>query len=234
MAQTEERPRLRKEGGRYHHGNLKDALVLAAERSLARTGRLDLPLRDVAKIAGVSHAAAYRHFASKAALMAELAIRGFHHLTTQVIEATRQSASAEVRLEQAAVAYLDFAMESKGAFRVMFEASLRPFSQFEGLAEAAQGALSVLEGIIGDGVREGAFEADDLHVSVMAAWSLVHGHAILVLDEQVGISCGGLRVEAHDSMRRSIRRLIVGLKRNDAPKVSMAEHTAPCRSKRPD
>ncbi len=64
MRAAEERVRLKKEGGRYHHGNLTDALVLAAERSIAKSGSIDLPLRDVAKLAGVSHAAAYRHFES--------------------------------------------------------------------------------------------------------------------------------------------------------------------------
>lgn len=208
---TDERVRLKKEGGRYHHGNLKDALVLAAERSIARTGSVDLPLRDVAKLAGVSHAAAYRHFDSKAALLAEVAIRGFQALEARLVKGAARGSTASARLVEAGIAYVSFALESTGAFRVMFDASLKPFTRFPGLPEAAFAALTVLHRLLREGVAEGAFRVDDVNASVMSVWSLVHGHATLLVDDQL---LGPFEVGADDaiaSARVVMLRLVDGL-----------------------
>ena len=69
--------------------------------------------------------------------------------------------------------YVSFALESSGAFRVMFDASLKPFTRFPGLSEAAFEALSELHRVLRDGVTAGVFRADDVDDSVMAAWSTI-------------------------------------------------------------
>jgi len=212
MRAVNERVRVKKEGSRYHHGNLRDALVLAAERAIAKSQNVHLPLREVAKLAGVSHAAAYRHFDSKAALLAEVAVKGFAALTARITGAASKGRTPQARFVEAGVSYVSFALESPGAFRVMFDASLKPFTRFPGLSEAAFGALSELHRVLRAGVTAGVFRGDDLDGSVMTAWSTIHGHATLLLDEQfVGpfsVSSDG----AVASARLVIRRLVDGLR----------------------
>lgn len=212
MKQADERVRVKKEGGRYHHGNLRDALVLAAERAIAKSGNIDLPLRDVAKLAGVSHAAAYRHFDSKAALLAEVAVKGFAALTARITGAAARGRTPEARFVEAGVGYVSFALESSGAFRVMFDASLKPFTRFPGLSEAAFEALSELHRVLRDGVTAGAFREDDLEGSVMAAWSMIHGHATLLLDDQLLGPFSVGHEGAVASARLVMRRLVDGLR----------------------
>jgi AcrR family transcriptional regulator len=212
MKPVDERVRVKKEGGSYHHGNLKDALVLAAERAIAKSGSIDLPLRDVAKLAGVSHAAAYRHFDSKAALLAEVAIKGFAALTARITEAVSRARTPETRVVEAGVGYVSFALESSGAFRVMFDASLKPFTRFPGLSEAAFAALSELHRVVRDGVTANVLRDGDLDGSVMAAWSTIHGHATLLLDDQLVGPFGVGHDGAVASARLVMRRLVDGLR----------------------
>lgn len=209
MRPADERVRLKKEGGRYHHGNLKDALVLAAERSIAKSGSTDLPLRDVAKLAGVSHAAAYRHFVSKTALLAEVAVRGFVSLKERLLAAIDVVRAPDARLIELGVAYVTFALESSGSFRVMFDSALKPFTQFPGLAEAAAESLSVFQRVVTEAVDTGALRSDDVNGSVASTWAVVHGHALLLLDNHLA----ALGVEdAATSARVAMRRLVDGLR----------------------
>jgi AcrR family transcriptional regulator len=212
MRPVDERVRLKKEGGRYHHGNLKDALVLAAERSIAKSGNVDLPLRDVAKLAGVSHAAAYRHFDSKAALLAEVAARGFKALEERLREAAGRGRALDARLVEVGVAYVGFALESVGAFRVMFEPSLKPLDRFPQLAEASFNALAVFHGVVQEAVAAKVLRSDDVSGTVMAVWALVHGHACLLVD---GHLAGPFELGPDDaaaSARLVVRRLVDGLR----------------------
>lgn len=205
--------RLKKAGGQYHHGNLRDALVRAAERAIARSGVIELPLRDVARLAGVSHAAAYRHFDSKQALLAEVAARGFQALTSALTAGAARGRDPAARLLEAAVAYVVFAIEQPGAYRVMFHAALKPFSRFPHLAEASLAALEVLRGLVREGVDAGALSGDDLDASVMVTWALVHGQALLVLDGQLARPFGVEGAQGVAAARGAMVRLLEGLKR---------------------
>ncbi|MBM4782884.1 MAG: TetR/AcrR family transcriptional regulator [Archangiaceae bacterium] len=208
MRPADDRVRLKKEGGRYHHGNLKDALVLAAERSIAKSGSTDLPLRDVAKLAGVSHAAAYRHFVSKTALLAEVAVRGFASLKEKLLAAVEVAKAPDARLIELGVAYVTFALESSGSFRVMFDSALKPFTQFPGLAEAAAESLAVFQRVVKEAADAGALRSDDLNGSVTSAWALIHGHAVLLLDDHLALGVE----DAATSARGTMRRLVDGLR----------------------
>lgn len=212
MPPVDERVRVKKEGGRYHHGNLKDALVLAAERSIAKSGSVELPLRDVAKLAGVSHAAAYRHFDSKAALLAEVAARGFKALEERLRDASTRGRTPDARLVEVGLAYVTFALDSVGSFRVMFEPSLKPLDRFPGLVEASFNALSVVHAVVQEAITARLLRTDDVSGTVMAVWALVHGHASLLLD---GHLAGPFELGADDataSARLVMRRLVDGLR----------------------
>jgi AcrR family transcriptional regulator len=105
----------------YHHGDLRRALLDTALRLIAEEGSSSFTLREVARRAGVSHAAPYRHFANKTALLAAVAEEGFRTLRTRLLEAgTRLPAEPLARLQTLGVEYVRFAVEHPSHFRVMF------------------------------------------------------------------------------------------------------------------
>src|SRR5215471_14967183 len=104
---------------RYHHGNLKEVLVRAAFRLVAKSGLDRFTLREVARKAGVSHNAPYRHFRNKEDLVAALAAEAFRRLTASLRTAIAYGTNPGEKLREAALAYLRFAMENPSRFQVM-------------------------------------------------------------------------------------------------------------------
>lgn len=173
----------------FHHGDLAGALVAAASALIAARGGPDFSLREVAESVGVSHTAAYRHFAAKADLLAEIAARGFARLHRAVDAAIVRSAGgidAAASLERAGLAYLDFAERHPGAYRVMFLAELCDAGRHPALVEAANRALAALVALVAAGQGDGTVGRDRSAAIVAAAvWAAVHGHASLLLDGQI-------------------------------------------------
>jgi len=95
----------------YHHGDLRPALLRAAAKILEQEGRDAIALRDLARRAGVSHSAPYRHFSDRQALLAALAEEGFALLAAEL--------EGKPWREQA-VAYVLFALANPERFRLMF------------------------------------------------------------------------------------------------------------------
>ncbi len=217
MCAAPRRSRLAKAPGDYHHGNLKDALVSAAEREVARTGDVDLSLRELARALGVSHAAAYRHFESKVGLQAEVARRGYLALTRALRDARANGRDAAGRVDVAVtalqsigLAYVDFALEHPGAFRLMFDRALKPFTAHPELATAAGEAFAELAGAVIAALPSSRPAQRRRERLTHALWSLVHGHATLVLAEQLS---GPLSIDAHngsDAIRDAIELLVRG------------------------
>mgnify|MGYP001765950760 CR=1 FL=1 len=173
----------------FHHGDLAGALVAAASGLIAARGGPDFSLREVAESVGVSHTAAYRHFAAKADLLAEIAARGFARLDRAVASAVVKRdgvVDAAAALRACGLAYLDFAERHPGAYRVMFLAELCDAVRHPALVEAAERALASLVAIVATGQADGAFRADRPAATITAAvWAAVHGHAVLLLDGQI-------------------------------------------------
>src|SRR5512144_1083100 len=118
---SEERThRLRKPPGRYHHGELRNALLTTALRIVAEEGVAALTLRDLARRLGVSHGAPAHHFPDRASLLAALAGEGFLQLSETLASATVDPARGRAaRLRAAGRAYVAFALDHPGSFRVM-------------------------------------------------------------------------------------------------------------------
>jgi AcrR family transcriptional regulator len=94
----------------YHHGNLREALLRAAIRLIAEVGPTAFTLREVARRAGVSHNAPYRHFRDKDDLMTAVATEGYRELTEAMERAARGQNRAIDRLKYAGLAYIEFAL----------------------------------------------------------------------------------------------------------------------------
>ena len=173
----------------FHHGDLASALVAAASALIAARGGPDFSLREVAESVGVSHTAAYRHFAAKADLLAEIAARGFARLDKAVTSAVVRrdgKVDAAASLGAGGLAYLDFAERHPGAYRVMFLAELCDAARHPALVEAANRALAALVAIVAAGQESGVVRADRPAAEIATVvWAAVHGHASLRLDGQI-------------------------------------------------
>src|SRR5262249_31190191 len=145
-------------------------------------------LREVARRAGVTHAAPYRHFPDKEALLAEVAEEGFRAFSKAVREARDAAGSDPVaRFQAAGRGYLRFALAHRGHFRVMFGAVTFARSRHPGLAEAGAEAFQILLDTIGACQAAGRFKSGDPLAWAVAAWAAVHGAAILLLNGQLEI-----------------------------------------------
>src|SRR5579863_6646587 len=106
----------------YHHGNLREALLQGAVRVIAEVGPAAFTLREVARRAGVSHNAPYRHFRDKDALLAAVATEGYRELTRAMREAANLKSDPLEKLKQSGLAYVAFALRRPEHFTAMFDA----------------------------------------------------------------------------------------------------------------
>lgn len=107
--------------GRYHHGDLREALISATRELVAERGAENFSLADACRVAGVSTAAPYRHFEDKLAILAEITARGFDRLTEKSVAAVaRHGAGTLAGIVAMGQAYVEFAVEDPATFRLMF------------------------------------------------------------------------------------------------------------------
>lgn len=174
----------------YHHGNLREALLEAAERALETTGAADLSLRELAREVGVSHAAPRRHFADRQALLDALALNGFLQLgaTLDAALATAPPADFAARMHALARAYVGFATTRPALVALMF-ASKHAAGASPELAQAAEGAFAPALAVIVDGQASGAVVAGDPERLAKIAFALLQGLVALInndlLDEKI-------------------------------------------------
>lgn len=158
----------------YHHGDLRAALVRAAMELLEESGEADLSLRAVARRAGVSAAAPYRHYADREALVSAVAAVGYQELAQQ-LAAAHPSPSTPEQLASVAIAYVQFALERPALFRIMFT---EPCDRDNDDRVAATAAVAQYV----HAIVERAFPEADAEALATAIWALVHGLAFLHLD----------------------------------------------------
>jgi AcrR family transcriptional regulator len=177
------RPVSMKSSRPYHHGNLRGALFQAALELIIEVGPAAFTLREVARRAGVSHNAPYRHFADKDALLAAVATQGFQELTEAMLQSTTTETTALERLKQSGLAYVSFALRRPEYFSVMFDIPTVQSSYLE-CRQAAEEAFSVLVGFVESSREELHLISGDTKEYALTAWSLVHGIAKLAVGKQ--------------------------------------------------
>ncbi len=171
--------------GRYHHGNLRRALLDAALELVETGGTRALTLRATARLAGVSQAAPYRHFADKEALLAAVAEEGFRTMA----EAMRRAAATcgdnpLERFRALGLSYVGFATNHPSYFRVMFGREMADRSAYPSLREAALETFRMLISAIADCQGAGLVRPGDPQELALSAWSGVHGVSALLVDGQ--------------------------------------------------
>lgn len=167
----------------YHHGNLKEALLEAALQHIDTAGPQGITLREVARRAGVSHNAPYRHFADKDELLAAVAAQGFERLTAAMNAEAAAAGTAADRLRLTGRGYVGFALEYRKHFSVMFDRPPSAHSYAE-YSAAARRAFEVLMDAIKACQDAGDLPAGDPTPFAFTAWSLVHGIAKLAIAGQ--------------------------------------------------
>ena len=162
----------------YHHGNLREVLLRAAIELIAERGAHGLSLRECARRAGVSHAAPYRHFADKDALLFAIAELGFEKLYAAGVAAMEGVEDPLERLDAYGIAYVRFALENPVLLRVMFTLQFEVPDDAEDVGAPAFDLLQQAAAeVVGPDV--------DSYTAAFAAWSLPHGLSMLVLDGRV-------------------------------------------------
>ena len=164
----------------YHHGNLREALLQSAIRLIADVGPTAFTLREVARRAGVSHNAPYRHFHDKDDLLAAVATQGYLELTDAMTAAAERQSSPLAGLKQAGLAYVSFALRRPEHFTVMFDAPTSK-QQRPDAAEAAERAFSTLMGFVQECQEKKQLPPGDPLEFALLAWSWVHGIAKLAI-----------------------------------------------------
>jgi AcrR family transcriptional regulator len=162
----------------YHHGDLRDALIVAALEVLEEGGLAGLSLREAARRAGVSAMAPYRHFADKEALIAGVAAVGFQRFADLLRQADAKPHAHEALIAQG-VAYVEFACGHPALFRLMFGAT-SPNVKGD-LALAGESAYAVLANRVASLAKP-----SDAAAWTLTCWSVVHGLAMLALDGKLG------------------------------------------------
>ena len=170
----------------YHHGDLRQALLDAALVILQTKDAKALSLRGVARQAGVSHTAPYRHFADKAALLAAVAEAGFIEFG-QYLQNAVDAAGADpvASLKLTGVAYVRYALDHPVHFRLMFDShTLKPDGEIvaSSLYQTSRKTFQILVDIIRAGQASKKFASGDPERLATGRWALVHGIAMLLLD----------------------------------------------------
>jgi AcrR family transcriptional regulator len=170
-------PRVSRDARPYHHGDLPRALLDAAIQAILEVGPAAVSLRDLARRAGVSHAAPAHHFGDKAGLLTAVAADGFRRLAVTL----RETHEATGSFLEVGVAYVRFAVTHRAHFEVMFRPELYRTEDPE-LVRARHAARAMLYPPAAE-VTDSP-DGGDVRAGV-AAWSLVHGLATLWLNQNL-------------------------------------------------
>jgi AcrR family transcriptional regulator len=171
----------------YHHGDLHDALLKAAETVLERDGVQGLTLRAAAREAGVSHAAPTHHFGDMTGLLSELAAVGFRRFGAALREAASKRTTAHARLDAMGVAYVTFARSYPGLFMLMFRSERLDFERpalRDAMTESNAALATGVGAHLGEAVAPARLTLGQA-AEMVRAWSIVHGFAVLLLDHRL-------------------------------------------------
>jgi AcrR family transcriptional regulator len=198
--------RRRKPAHRYHHGDLRRALVEEALRMIRSEGVGAMTLRAIGARLGVSRTALYRHFADKQALLAEVGREGFRMLRLTTAEAWETHGGGFAGLEAMQEAYVRFAVTHPAHYRVIFGGVITPSSSDAELGAEGAGAFNVLVQALVSLQEQGLITRDDPVTMARFVWARVHGTALLAIDGYLADDPegGALNRYAIGRMRRAL------------------------------
>lgn len=162
----------------YHHGNLREALLLRAWNAIDAGGVDALSLRQLARDLGVSHGASARHFSDRTALLDAVAVAGFTRLNDELAAAVEQSAPFGERLRAAGFAYIGFAVEHPAILEVMYKAK-HHLGASEELRERSRASMAMVVTFVAAAQTAGEIPVGDAERRALVIFASVHGVAAL-------------------------------------------------------
>jgi AcrR family transcriptional regulator len=198
----------KKRPDRYHHGDLRHALLEEALRTIEAEGVDHLTVRGVGDKLGVSRTALYRHFSGKQGLVAGVAREGFRMLRIELSDAWDRAGRGQAGFEAMGMAYVQFAVSHPSHYRVMFGGFVEACARDAELIAEAKAAFQVLVDSLVEQQQSGLVRTDDPLVLARFIWSLVHGLAMLEIDGQLPAPAEGGDTLSRYAMER-IRDAIV-------------------------
>ena len=175
----------------YHHGNLKTELLNAALKLISEIGPRAFTLREVARRAGVSHNAPYRHFRDKDDLLGAVAAEGFGRLTAAMKQSAARGKTPLERFRLCGRGYIQFALAYPEHFQVMFDLP-SSLDQNPDYVRAGDAAFETLLGFIAECQNTKALSPGDPKPLAFMAWSMVHGIAKLASGSHLPFSTAGV------------------------------------------
>lgn len=174
----------RKPASRYHHGDLRRALMDAALIVVRDEGVDAVRMNALAQQLRVSVAAPFRHFATRDALLVALAEEGAHKMVEAIDAAVARASEAIDREQARGVAYVRFAVEHTAWFRLLARPDLLAMSETLSALSASQEAL--MEAVLGRHAGERSPEVAQVSAGVLAAQAITYGLARMITDGLLG------------------------------------------------
>lgn len=201
---------MRRTKRRYHHGDLPRTLKDLTLELIARRGIQGVTLREVAKAAGVTHGAPYRHFRSREALLAAIAEDSFRMLAADLDQALGASNDPLQRLAGLGAAHVRFALNHPMRYRLMFGAELRK-EEHPVLHDEARACFERVVTCVASCQQEGVLRAGEPRDLALVLWASMHGFVDLAISQQLG----GAGFESHD-VELPVRNKRISRKKTEA------------------
>ena len=171
---------------KYHHGDLKNALIQAGVEILAKEGVSGLSLRKVAQHAGVSHSAPYAHFPDKQSLIAAISTEGFNQLYAELEAAVSPySKNPKKQLIEGARAYVRFAEKHTDTFKIMFSGVLEKEKDYPSFVEISSKTFKLVVEVVQACQSAAILPAAPADLMAVSVWGQLHGIVSLALEGQV-------------------------------------------------
>jgi len=171
---------------KYHHGDLKNALIKAGVEILAKEGVDGLSLRKVAQHAGVSHSAPYAHFPDKQSLIAAISTEGFNQLYAELEAAiSPYKKNPKKQLIEGAKAYVRFAEKNTDTFKIMFSGVLEKEKDYPSFVEISSKTFKLVVDVIQACQDAGILPTAPADLMAVSVWGQIHGVLSLALEGQV-------------------------------------------------
>lgn len=171
---------------KYHHGDLKNALIKAGVEILSKDGIEGLSLRKVAQRAGVSHSAPYSHFPDKQSLIAAISTEGFNQLYSELDAAVSPyEDDPKKQLIDGTQAYVHFAMTRTDTFKIMFSGVLEKEKEYPAFVEISQKTFLRVVDVVRACQDVGVLRSGSPTLMAVTMWGQIHGIISLALEGQI-------------------------------------------------
>ncbi|HKN00731.1 MAG TPA: TetR/AcrR family transcriptional regulator [Candidatus Binataceae bacterium] len=168
----------------YHHGRLREALIEAALRMVKESGAESVSVREVAKWAGVSSGAPFRHFATRTALMTAVAEQAMGRFRDEIVRALAEAGSDDPldRFRALGTAYMRWVVRNPAHFEVISNRGLIDFEGSESLRRDNDEIRSLMEELLSEALRRAPLRSDDVKAISFAGRALAYGVARMYID----------------------------------------------------